>query len=398
MTSKKKFTIGLMNQGGGNWLGGSLYIENICRSLLSLPPEERSKFRLVLFGNSLQMKKFESLVSPDFHLVDLSTLPPASYLDKQRYRLQKWIFGQKTPWFNRLLKREGIDFLYPYCPPDSKPKDFRSASWLPDFQHVLMPEMFSPQELQERDANLQQIIDHSEILVLSSYAAKTHCQIYSPKALHKVKVLEFPSVLESDSNIEEISAERTYNLPKKFFLLSNQFWRHKNHKLVLQALTILAKQNIYPVVVCTGHTYDYRHPGYFDEILGEIHRCNLSTQVRILGVIPRNLQLQLMQSTCAVLQPSLFEGWNTTVEDARALGCQILMSDIDVHIEQSPPHGIYFKSDDPKSLAKQMLAIWQGESVLSQNKESKQILHEQQRSRVLDFAKKFLTMAEEKDT
>lgn len=53
-----------------------------------------------------------------------------------------------------------------------------------------------------------------------------------------------------------------------------------------------------------------------------------------------------------MVQPSLFEGWSTVVEDARALGKTIVLSDIDVHLEQDPPHGHTFRAGDPADLAR----------------------------------------------
>ena len=42
-----------------------------------------------------------------------------------------------------------------------------------------------------------------------------------------------------------------------------------------------------------------------------------------------------MCASVALLNPSHFEGWSTTVEEARALGVPMLLSDLDVHLEQA---------------------------------------------------------------
>jgi hypothetical protein len=58
-----------------------------------------------------------------------------------------------------------------------------------------------------------------------------------------------------------------------------------------------------------------------------------------------------MRRSLAVIQPSLFEGWSTVVEDARVLGKTILLSDISVHKEQNSPSAIFFKPDSSQELA-----------------------------------------------
>jgi glycosyltransferase involved in cell wall biosynthesis len=54
----------------------------------------------------------------------------------------------------------------------------------------------------------------------------------------------------------------------------------------------------------------------------------------------------LMVASQALLNPSLFEGWSTTVEEARALGVSMILSDIGVHREQAAEGAVYF---DPLS-------------------------------------------------
>jgi hypothetical protein len=58
------------------------------------------------------------------------------------------------------------------------------------------------------------------------------------------------------------------------------------------------------------------------------------------------------------VQPSLFEGWSTVVEDARSLGKPIVLSDLAVHQEQAPPDGIFFERTSSASLTEALLRAW----------------------------------------
>ena len=66
-----------------------------------------------------------------------------------------------------------------------------------------------------------------------------------------------------------------------------------------------------------------------------------------------------MRRCLAVIQPSLFEGWSTVVEDARVFGKSIILSDIPVHLEQNPPHSIFFERHSSQSLATVLSDCWQ---------------------------------------
>jgi glycosyltransferase involved in cell wall biosynthesis len=50
------------------------------------------------------------------------------------------------------------------------------------------------------------------------------------------------------------------------------------------------------------------------------------------------------------VNPSRFEGWSTTVEEAKAVGTPMLLSDIPVHREQAP-HADFFGTDDAAAMA-----------------------------------------------
>ena len=51
-----------------------------------------------------------------------------------------------------------------------------------------------------------------------------------------------------------------------------------------------------------------------------------------------------MKYSIAVINPSLFEGWSTSVEESKIHDKQIILSSIPVHIEQSPERGYYFEA------------------------------------------------------
>jgi glycosyltransferase involved in cell wall biosynthesis len=133
--------------------------------------------------------------------------------------------------------------------------------------------------------------------------------------------------------------------------LPNQFWSSKNHKQVIDALVELRGWGVPATIVCTGKTHDARRPRYFEELMDHCARSGVADQIRVLGVVPYVDTQGLMAHARAVINPSRFEGWSTTVEEARTLQKRILLSDIPVHREQSPPLGRFFPLDDARALA-----------------------------------------------
>ena len=151
-----------------------------------------------------------------------------------------------------------------------------------------------------------------------------------------------------------------YNITQPYFIVSNQFYKHKNHIVVYEAIKSLRDEWKDFQVVLTGKEEDYRNPGYITQLKELVKNNELEEHVRTLGVIPRADQLGLMKYSTAVIQPSKFEGWSTVVEDAKSLQKQILLSNIAVHIEQMNENAYYFEPDSSEQLKTLMHSLLKG--------------------------------------
>ena len=123
---------------------------------------------------------------------------------------------------------------------------------------------------------------------------------------------------------------------------------------------------------------DYRDSAYVPALMDKVKLAGLEGRFICLGVVPYQTLVSLMHHSLAVLQPSLFEGWSTSVEEAKAMCKQIIMSNIDVHahVEQAPERGVYFSPDSPDELAACMQRIHD-----EFNPSTEQFFEEQRKSR-----------------
>jgi glycosyltransferase involved in cell wall biosynthesis len=152
-------------------------------------------------------------------------------------------------------------------------------------------------------------------------------------------------------SVTEADVRARYELAMPYFYLPNQFWRHKNHAVMIEALRILRDQNVSAMVVASGASTDPRHPRLFEELVEQVRRQGLAGVFRFLRFIPRADVYALMRGSIAVVNPSLFEGWSTTVEEAKAIGVPLVLSDIPVHREQTAGAADYFDPQSPQDAA-----------------------------------------------
>lgn len=350
-------TIALLAQGGAGWLGGLQYTAHLIEALARLPADERAALRVLLVAGSDQLA---GLAEARAHVdAVIEHMPEPSTWQRWQDRVRRRLLGWTDPWTDRALCTLGVDFVYPYHVRDRHPRRYRCAAWLPDFQHEHMPELFAAAELSERRARFAEVAQYADRIVLSSRDAQSDFGARFPEAMVRTVVLPFPSCPQpSWFAAQPADTLARYHLPTQFLLVCNQFWRHKNHLQLWRALAELGREGLRPPVVLTGHTHDYRHPRYFDELLAAANQAGIAAQLHFLGVVPRIDQVQLMRAAVAMVQPSRFEGWSTVVEDARALGCPIALSDLAVHREQAPPAAHYFALDDVGALADALRTAW----------------------------------------
>ena len=89
-------------------------------------------------------------------------------------------------------------------------------------------------------------------------------------------------------------------------------------------------------------------------IIETISKFKINDQIFILDIIPKENQFLLLRKCIAIIQPSLFEGWSTIVEESRSIGKNIILSDLEVHKEQNYCNSIFFKKNSYKDLAEKI--------------------------------------------
>jgi glycosyltransferase involved in cell wall biosynthesis len=265
--------------------------------------------------------------------------------------LQTIVWGRNIR-LHRLLKRLNIDVVFESAQFFGWRLGFPVIAWIPDFQHKVLPHLFSSSGWWRRELGFRMQILAGRTIMLSSEDARFCCEHYYPSTYGRTHVVRFAILpkchaLEADSR----DIENLYNLTTPFFFMPNQFWRHKNHLLVIEALLILRRRNFFPLIVSTGRQSDPRDPNYFREFKDANNSAGLENQFKLLGLIHYEHLEYLMHHSCALINPSLFEGWSTTVEEARAMGVPIILSDIGVHREQMQETGTYFNPNSAASLA-----------------------------------------------
>ena len=343
----KRVAIAIENTGNG-WLGGVNYFRNLFVAVKSLP---NSQIEMILFtGRSTDVSHFEGYVQ----IVRSSLLEQDSFARLVRKGIQK-IF-KRDVFIYLLLRKHRVNFLshssYLWCD-----CDIPAMPWIPDFQVFRMPNMYDSQRLNRLNKTYTSYAKYGNCMLLSSYSAKKDLEKYIDVSVDS-KVLQFASTLMGGikwRGYEDIAL--CYQFDRPWFHLPNQFWAHKNHLVVIEALKLAREQGHDLLVVATGNAQDHRNPDFIEGLKNTVKSYGLESSFLMPGIVPYEDMFSIMRHAIAVINPSKFEGWSTSVEEARSLGKQTILSDIDVHREQSPVRCHFFKPDNAMELSKLLIRL-----------------------------------------
>lgn len=265
-------------------------------------------------------------------------------------------FFHIDPFTLALLKKHKLDVIshsnYVFSGDQIK-----TINWIPDFQYLHYPKLWTKKQLALEHSLHKEWILNSDRIVVSSIDALNDLISLYPEYQDKVSVLHFvsqPDILKMNGQVDIGKY-----VSGKYFYVPNQFWEHKNHLIVFKAIKLLKEKGIEMKVLMSGLMHDFRGKNHHIEMLEKFVSDNdLGDNISFLGLIPYADVLQLIKMSVAVINPSFFEGWSSTVEESKSIGKTVILSDIQVHKEQAPSNGFYFDPANEHQLAGLMEKLW----------------------------------------
>jgi len=395
--------VALVGIGNSRWIAGVQYHHSLLFGNSLLPPAERLSFRVYLEEDVHSAVDYAPVrgLAHGIWSTDFFPRAPRPFTRKLRKMARIIVRQRRLPQFPRsnlpaLVRKHGAQVLFTANGLEADVA-IPQVCWIPDFQHLNHPEFFSDEELTRRDAAFARIFSDSARIVVSNQCGYEDAVRHFPTARDRVVVLPFVMFLGEDWRKPDAhAAARRLGFPRKFVLFPAQFWKHKNHACLFEAVRQVRERPGCEdfVLVCTGHPHDTRAPDHAPKLRNFIREHRLEDAIHILGLIPREDQVQLMRAAAAIAQPSFFEGWSALVEESRSLGNIILASDIPMHREQAYEGMHLFDPNSPESLADLCASLWPGLPPGPDDAREKAAERAYTR-RIADFARNFMNICRE---
>ncbi|HEX8775190.1 MAG TPA: glycosyltransferase family 1 protein [Pyrinomonadaceae bacterium] len=294
-----------------------------------------------------------------------------------------WLDKERRPDPDRVRFRPEADQCFNTCGvemmlyPSAHPLCFETR--LPfvvaihDLQHRLQPEFpeVSAGGEWERREYLFRNAARRALMVLtdSEVGREDVLDIYGEYGItpNRVKVLPFlPAhyLVPATTEIGPAEVRSAYQLPERYLFYPAQFWPHKNHARIVQALRLVEDEyQLKPhVVFCGSRTGSVREQT-FREVMTLARELHVERQVHYLGYVPEAEMAGLYMAAVALVMPTFFGPTNIPVLEAWALNCPVVTSDIRGIREQAGDAALLVNPRRVDTIADAVHRLWTDESL-----------------------------------
>lgn len=229
-----------------------------------------------------------------------------------------------------------------------------SAVMMPDVQHEFFPEFFEPQVLQWRRQTYGPTALNTDVLfTLSEHAKETIVDKFKI-APEKVAVIH----LDADAEFREPAPEtptqafRNLKLPEKYLYFPANFWPHKNHSNVFQAMQIASEKGEAGLhLVLSGS------PAGGEQAREEVKRLGLAGRVHFKGYLDKRVIPEVYRHALGLLFTTKFEGFGIPLLEAFYAGTPAITAHSGSCVEVAGDAAILVDPLAPESIAQGILRL-----------------------------------------
>jgi glycosyltransferase involved in cell wall biosynthesis len=244
--------------------------------------------------------------------------------------------------------------------------------------------------LKRRDLLFSNYIKKAEGVIVSSKDTYVNLKKNYKVNKSKTHILNFVPKIDF-SVIKNFKTLKTkYNLDPNYIYVPNQFWKHKNHFILVKSAIILKQKNHRVKFVITGNPATEINNITYSDFVENIAANQVNEYFDLLGFVPYEDVINLIYHSKILLNPSLFEGWSTTVEEGKVFNKKMILSNLEVHKEQCSNKATYFKRNNPTELAQKIIKL----SKVKNNYKKISIIKTNYNKSRISFAKNYLKIIE----
>lgn len=259
----------------------------------------------------------------------------------------------------------GVDLVvYPAVSPLAFEAGIPYVLAVHDLQHRLHPEFpeFAGAEFAEREYLFRNGVAGAAVVLVDSDVGKEDVLEFYGDLIEPehVAVLPFlPGVPATVTAADRERVRRVRRLPERYLFYPAQFWPHKNHRVIVEALAELERAHgVEAELVLVGSKLGEIRERNHAELVARVRELGLERRVHYHGYVPAEDMPALYAEAVALVMPTYFGPTNIPVLEAWALDCPVLTSDIRGVRGQAGDAALLVDPASPEALAEALRRVW----------------------------------------
>ena len=359
---------------GGENGGAKVFVLELLRGLAAQAPQTR----LVLLTRAETHDELAALDGPNVErrlvlgAVQPAPARPALWV-RVAHRLARYLPGRIRALASRvgyrlmrhrrraeamsLLRDIGAELLFcPFTAPTYAEPGVPVVSVVHDLQYLSYPQFFEAADIGHRDQVFRAACNEATLLVAISDYARDSVIRQGALAPDRVRTIHhrLGKRLASAAGADESVPARLGLARGRYLVYPANFWKHKNHEMLLTAFGIAAHGGLPQDIrlVCTGA------PGARRDFLAQAaDAMGLGSRVVFPGYVPTEALAALLGNSAGMVFPSLYEGFGMPVIEAMAAGVAVACSNATSLPEIATGAALLFDPRIPGQIAAAMLAL-----------------------------------------
>jgi glycosyltransferase involved in cell wall biosynthesis len=273
-------------------------------------------------------------------------------------KVQRRLSGKKnSDVITDFLRTNQVEMIVDFSTANPLSEDIPFVNVVWDLQHRVQPyfpEVSVGGEWDRREQRLRRCLPRAAAVIVGTKVGGAEVERFYGVYPDRIWVLPLPT--PSDCIAKVVDPAKTEEIRERFghyILYPAQYWSHKNHVAIVDALEILQeKHNISMNAVFVGS--DKGNKKY---VLDYAKEKGIEKRIHDLGFVPRGELLALYRAAFALTFVTHFGPDNIPPLEAFALGCPVVASRVSGSEEQLGEAALLVDPKEPRELAEAVAQI-----------------------------------------
>lgn len=245
-----------------------------------------------------------------------------------------------------------------------------------DIQELHFPEFFTAAQRADRAVNYMNYINDADIVIVSYNHIKEDIKKFFNKNENQIFVL----LLKMDNLwYKKYETHKLQNIEifEKYLFYPANFWKHKNHKKLVEAIHFLKiNKGIKVNLILSGDNKNYEGPNINDLI----KNLDIEDQIKTVGIVDEVTLYNLYKNTLGVVVPTLYEAGSFPLMESILLQVPVICSNITSLPETIGNDKFIFNPNSVEDIAEKVEKLWLDESYRNLSNDN----NKKQQARLID--------------